>query len=121
MNPQPKQKRIIDKDYIEWLKQQQCCISGDITTERIEVVPAHQTLGYGCMAGKGHDPWALPLRADLHDLEHHGHKSFWRGRNIPQMILDHNYKYYKKTGKRALPQEVTEILIEKSKNYGGFW
>ena len=93
MNPQPKQKRIICKPYLDWLKTQRCVKTNDTATEDRTVDPCHQNLGYGFMAGKGHDIFALPLRSDKHKEEHRGHKTFWRGYDIPMLIMEHLTRY----------------------------
>lgn len=113
MNPQPKLKRIICPVYISWLIEQPCVISGDYSTPYLNVVPAHQTLGYGFMSGKGHDIWALPLRADLHDKEHRGHDTFWLGHDIPLLIIQHLKRYSDETGGAFWnPQDLTKMLVE---------
>ncbi|MCK5609525.1 DUF968 domain-containing protein [Candidatus Pacearchaeota archaeon] len=71
INPQPKQKTIIDRNYLSWIRKQPCydCIGGfgDITY-------SHQTIkipgrGKG-MSLKDHDILALPKHTSEHQLEH---------------------------------------------------
>lgn len=117
--PQPKMKRIVYQPYIDWLKKKPCVKTGHRSNDYMEVVPAHQTLGFGGMALKGHDIWALPLRADLHACqEHHkGHLTFWEGRDIALLIIEHWKRYSDETGDTFwAPMDLTKMIVEDMTN-----
>jgi len=103
MNPQPKKKNNKkkktgkDKKYREWLRTQPCCKCGNEPIEGVrDTVYAHQNLGSGHMAGKGHDRDAVPLCVTpCHAEEHRGHKTFWGGTDIKAIIKELNERYEK--------------------------
>ena len=84
-----------DLKYLEWLKTQPCVKFGFDCQG--DIVPAHQNLFYGIMGGKSFDRWALPLCMYHHTMsqaaEHSGKKTFWRGYELAQLIIEHNIKY----------------------------
>ena len=63
----PQQK---SETYKLWLRTQPCWICGTFANTNIDVVPAHQNLGYGKMGGKSHDMLALPECTACHFTEH---------------------------------------------------
>lgn len=70
----PKQDRIRDRKYLDWLHDQPCVLSGNPSGND----PAH--IRYGCFSGgmKPSDDLVLPLRHDLHTMQDRGELSFWR-------------------------------------------
>jgi len=85
----------------------------------MSVVPAHQTLGYGIMGGKGHDIWAVPLCAGCHTIdpgaEHCGHKTFWNGGNVSKIIFEMWILYqtqYPNKSTAWLPDDVYTMAVK---------
>lgn len=110
MNPQPKQKRIIDKKYIDWIKKQRDVslnehFCGDlyITIEGDDIVPAHQNILGGTMGGKTHDIFAVPMYARKHlgdtVSDHNRPDDFWGDTDKAALILSYILKYASETGK----------------------
>jgi len=56
--------------YLDWLTTQPCFVCGQTAHLYMDVVYAHQSLGYGKKGAKSHDLWALPECTMCHHLEH---------------------------------------------------
>ena len=91
MNPQPKQKNIVDKAYREWLRKQPCCVCGMVNG----VVVAHQrhksdANGFNVTPS---DTYALPLCNYCHIGNQHqtGEVSFWADHGLNKFELMVNY------------------------------
>lgn len=101
----PKTKRVVDDDYIKWIKKQECVIIGGPAT-------AHHLIGYGTggLAMKSDDYLAFPLSNYYHTGDggvHRGHKR-WEKQWQPQpwYIMD--------TLEKAFNEEViTAEIFEK--------
>lgn len=80
-----KKKRYINKEYIEYIKQQSCCVTGrmmvNLDTGKVESDPHHtETGGVGM---KGSDLSCVPLLHELHQECHTmGQKSFQTKYNV---------------------------------------
>ena len=71
MIPYPKIKTPRSREYLDWLKTQQCVICGRAKEEYRDIVPAHQTInGHGFMGGKANDFHALPMCSFCHAEGH---------------------------------------------------
>ena len=85
-----------NKKYLEWLKTQPCAYPGcnRFKDEYMDIVPAHQNLDGGFMAGKSNDMYALGLCSEHHVLEHQqGSKTFWNGIYKEKLIIDNLIKF----------------------------
>lgn len=84
--------REIDEDYLEWIRNQPCVITGKRLGSGFDRVdPAHtDTVGSG-----GSDRSALPLINRLHTEQHTGFKTFARkyGLDYDKLIREHNERY----------------------------
>lgn len=85
--------RCRDEKYLDWIRQQPCCICGD----NVHVEAHHPRVGLlnadPGMAQKASDKWALPL-CGRHHRELHGmaEREFWAGYGIDQFALAINYR-----------------------------
>ena len=70
MNSYQKNTREKNPRYLRWLRTQPCWICGACANDNMDVVGAHQSLGYGKMGGKSHDFFALPECTTCHHIEH---------------------------------------------------
>jgi hypothetical protein len=95
MNPDPKPQTPRSQKYLDWLKEQPCCVCGTCKNQWVDIVPAHQTInGHGFLAGKASDLCALPLCSRCHASEHRkGVKSFWRLHDRKSFIIQHLIKF----------------------------
>ena len=102
MNPQPKQPRIIWKEYLDWQKDEPCAACGWVPYGDYKSIPAHQRcLGGGGTAYPTDDTKALPLCHECHDLEHHGAETFWAsvGKDPKQECFDHIERFLRSNQK----------------------
>jgi hypothetical protein len=79
VNPQPKQKRLRDKKYLEWLRSLWCCNCYRAGSENVQVVAHHIRIGTNGGTGiKPGDNHCVPLCVDCHaDLHQIGEATFW--------------------------------------------
>lgn len=85
-NKAPKRER--DKDYLAWLHELPCCVTG-VTNG---VIAHHITIDRGRMGVKSDDSLALPLLHELHDqhpgaLHVIGERRFWNQHGINPFLL----------------------------------
>lgn len=83
MNAVPKLNPVRDRNYLDWLRDQPCVLTGWRATENSAVDPVHVgTLGKGI---KSSDDEALPVWHTLHKLGHdHGEMSMFR-KHMPEL------------------------------------
>jgi len=109
-----KEKIIYDPDYLDFIRAQPCVFGGFGCQG--DIVPAHQNLGYGMMAGKLHDRWALPLCMGHHTLfkkcEHKGSKEFWQYQDPAQLVVRYNIMYSEKIG-LWLCKSIIDCILQK--------
>jgi len=65
--------------YSDFLKTQSCIVTNDTATDYMAIDPAHIRKGAnGGLNKKPSDQFIIPLRHDLHQLQHSmGERSFW--------------------------------------------
>ncbi len=89
-NGSVKAKPKKDGDYLNWLHELPCCISGRRPVEAAHVSfanPRAGATGRG-KAQKASDRFALPVHADLHREQHAGNEQkFWSDRGIDPHYL----------------------------------
>lgn len=92
MTAYPKLMPLRDRQYLDWLREQPCIISGRRGTADETVDPAHiGTLGKGI---KSPDNEALPLLHRYHALGHSiGEMTMWR-ENMPPSLLREMLRLY---------------------------
>ena len=80
MNPQPKNKPIRSKHYLEWVRKLYC-VNCYRCPGAIDVVPHHVRMGHtGGMGTKPGDNHSVPLCVDCHNELHQiGERRFWQG------------------------------------------
>lgn len=95
----PRDRRIRNKEYLGFLHQLPCCVSGVS-----RVVAHHIRVGRGRMGAKEDDSLALPLAYSLHDqhpgaLHVIGERNFWNRYGInPLHLTDDLWALYEKHG-----------------------
>jgi len=91
----PKQEIIRDKKWTRLLNAYPCTVSGSLTTQYMDVVGHHLTLGR-YSRDKASDDHCLPLRQDLHAALHvhqKGEYGFWL-ENIDRKLMGDLLKAY---------------------------
>lgn len=94
--PDQRQPRHHDPDYLDFIRQQPCCICGDNTT----VEAAHLRLGsigngkpITGMGEKAADKWALPLCGKHHREQHAMNEmEFWASYGLDPLALAMHYR-----------------------------
>ena len=95
-----RQPRERDEKYLDYIRQQPCCICGDNTT----VEAAHLRVGsindgkpYTGMAEKSSDKWALPLCGKHHREQHSMNEQyFWASYGIDPFATAMQYRMVRK-------------------------
>ena len=86
----PKSKPVKSKDYLAFIHELPCAVSGKSPVEAAHLsFPAPKYGHYGRGKGsKAPDRWALPLHADEHRRQHSGNEeSFWKAAGINPHVL----------------------------------
>jgi hypothetical protein len=84
---EPREK---DKKYLDWIRQQPCCICGDnTTTEAAHTRTSNLELGKDDFGwGRPDDAWVLPLCGSHHRLQHTMNEmAFWSKYGIDPFML----------------------------------
>lgn len=92
MNAVPKTTIVRNRDYLDWLRDQPCILTGWRATEYAAVDPMHiGTLGTGA---KSSDDEALPVRHEFHAMGHqHGEMSMFR-KQMPDWLIREALRAY---------------------------
>lgn len=82
--------RIEDKDYLTWIRQFPCAVSGMSPVEAAHVsfaAPQYGKLGRG-LGRKETDYWALPLSPEQHRLQHSmGEQKYWQLTGVDPCVV----------------------------------
>jgi len=98
IDPNFRQPRAEDPEYLKYIRQQPCCICGENTT----VEAAHLRVGYIAasvpkratgMGEKSSDKWALPLCGKHHREQHTmNEREFWSRYGLDPFALSMHYQ-----------------------------
>jgi hypothetical protein len=86
----PKKRPEKRKDYLSFIRQLPCCITGQYGVEAAHTSTAEPFYGhYGRAKGtKSPDIFALPLSAEMHRQSHSGNEAeWWRAKGINPWVL----------------------------------
>ena len=88
--PTPKRKATKSKDYLSFIHELPCCVTGEYGVEAAHLSsPALQLGHYGRGKGsKAPDRWALPLSSTQHRIQHSMNEmEFWKRAGIDPHVL----------------------------------
>lgn len=84
----PKPVEFRDRAWIKALREYPCVITGDYRNDYMDIVPAHLSFSGRGMARKADDNHVLPIRADLHQLQHGMSEIRWWRTNLTDNLLE---------------------------------
>lgn len=75
----PKTVALRDPKWLKAIRQYPCVLTGDCANDYMDIVPAHLSFSGRGISRKADDSCVLPLRADLHQIQHGQPEIlFWR-------------------------------------------
>lgn len=109
MAPILKKKAYYSKAYLDFIREQPCCVTGKSPAEAAHVRDASNS----GTAMKPHDTYALPLDHDAHICGEHGQgkDTFWGDRNQYKFCVIYLAKYFTEKKQKDFKRILLKLLI----------